>query len=110
MFFTSLLHNFPRHHIIVLTLTLEEVYSALQSNETMKQLIAGFEPKAEGLGLVARRRSHERAQTIMKKANQSLEANTSLATIVRKRDMLLKNATNYKTKTKQLLIRKESSL
>lgn len=76
----------------------------------MKQLITGSKPKAEGLGLVARRRSHERAQTKMKKANQSLEAYTSLASVARKRDMLLKNATNYKTKTKQLLIRKGSSL
>ena len=40
------------------TLTLEEVYESLHSKETMKQLVNGFEAKAEGL--VARERFQER--------------------------------------------------
>ena len=54
----SLLSSFTTFRDTILysheTLTLEEVYEALCSKETMKQLVNGFEEKAEGLIAIGR--------------------------------------------------------
>ena len=84
------------------TLTLEEVYEALRLKETMKQLVNGFEAKAEGL--------KKKVLGIVKEADRSSKLETSLISIARKKGMLLMIVISYITRIRQLQIREEQPM